>query len=285
MISKKKDYENPPESLKRENENWKRSVIKCIEAAKGNEKQVFSEYLYGQAREKLIDMYDGKCAYCESNPLATSHLSVEHFRPKSQYYWLAYEWSNLTLSCIKCNESGAKGVKFPVDGIQLKNPILTLENLPDIDSLDIKGIHLINEKAVFLNPEIDKVEGHITFNDKGEPIGLTERGKVTIRELGLDRPNLNYDRLKKLKKFRDTFENLILGYVDNIAPNYQLYQRQFNKNFDDMNKPLPKKQFIHFRNTIFENFDELFINYFQKEINDEAALILREFYENYKASL
>ena len=77
----------------------------------------------------------GKCAYCEAPIRDYQHGDVEHFRPKAGvtdengqpvclfdeqgqvqigadgepvkhpgYYWLAYEWTNLLPTCVKCNQ-------------------------------------------------------------------------------------------------------------------------------------------------------------------------------------
>ncbi len=65
-------------------------------------------YKYEDIKEKLINIYNDKCAYCESKE---RRLQVEHFRPKSKYYWLAYSWDNLLLSCSACNSKKSDGVK------------------------------------------------------------------------------------------------------------------------------------------------------------------------------
>ncbi len=69
-------------------------------------------YAHDEVKKALEALFCGKCAYCESKVVAQSHLEVEHFRPKKRvsdrpahpgYYWLAYEWTNLYLSCKLCN--------------------------------------------------------------------------------------------------------------------------------------------------------------------------------------
>lgn len=52
-----------------------------------------------------------KCCYCERAPLE-KHQDVEHYRPKSAYWWLAWEWSNLLFCCKRCN--GHKADRFPL---------------------------------------------------------------------------------------------------------------------------------------------------------------------------
>lgn len=43
-----------------------------------------------------------KCIYCESH-ITTGDPNVEHFKPKSIYPGLTFEWDNLYYACIKCN--------------------------------------------------------------------------------------------------------------------------------------------------------------------------------------
>jgi len=73
----------------------------------------------------------GKCWYVECKNSGTDD-DVDHFRPKSAvyedpdhpgYYWLAFEWTNLRLSCHRANrlrinpetgETGGKATHFPL---------------------------------------------------------------------------------------------------------------------------------------------------------------------------
>lgn len=52
------------------------------------------------------------CAYCLKE-LADGD-EVEHFRPKSVYWWLAYDFSNYFLACHRCNRGSVKGTRFPL---------------------------------------------------------------------------------------------------------------------------------------------------------------------------
>ena len=52
----------------------------------------------------------GLCAYCES----TCSGEVDHFRPKSRFPELVYDWANWLLACHDCNH--AKGDKWPTGG-------------------------------------------------------------------------------------------------------------------------------------------------------------------------
>ncbi len=79
------------------------------------EKMSFTAYREVDVKEALIELFNGKCAYCESRFLHVYSGDVEHFRPKGEieeafpskkpgYYWLAADWTNLFLSCRNCNQ-------------------------------------------------------------------------------------------------------------------------------------------------------------------------------------
>jgi hypothetical protein len=56
-----------------------------------------------------------KCAYCEAPTSTVAHGDVEHFRPKSLYWWLAYRFDNYLFACQICNQI-YKGDNFPISG-------------------------------------------------------------------------------------------------------------------------------------------------------------------------
>ncbi len=56
-----------------------------------------------------------KCAYCEAPTSTVAHGDVEHFRPKSKYWWLAYCFDNYLFACQICNQI-YKGDDFPFSG-------------------------------------------------------------------------------------------------------------------------------------------------------------------------
>lgn len=88
-----------------------------LDKAKKKLKQALVKYGHQEIKNTLIDMFHGKCAYCESKIKHISYGAIEHFRPKSilAFENLAFEWTNLLLSCDICNDGGHKGVNFPVD--------------------------------------------------------------------------------------------------------------------------------------------------------------------------
>ncbi|MBW4579597.1 MAG: hypothetical protein KME42_08505 [Tildeniella nuda ZEHNDER 1965/U140] len=88
-----------------------------INKARNKLKQAIEKYRHDDIKKALVKMFLGKCAYCESRIPHITYGAIEHFRPKSDpaFEHLAFEWTNLLLSCDICNDAGHKGTKFPVD--------------------------------------------------------------------------------------------------------------------------------------------------------------------------
>ena len=84
-------------------------------ASKGN--------AWKRAKEQLRQETHGKCAYCEAPTDLVAHGDVEHFRPKSKYWWLAYCYDNYLYACQICNETH-KSDYFEVSGKPLPKPNL-----------------------------------------------------------------------------------------------------------------------------------------------------------------
>jgi uncharacterized protein (TIGR02646 family) len=62
-----------------------------------------------ELQEALREMYGGCCCYYESLVEHSSYFNIEHFRHKSDYPELCYEYGNLHYSCqiynnLKCNK-------------------------------------------------------------------------------------------------------------------------------------------------------------------------------------
>lgn len=140
----------------------------------------------------LHSLFRSKCAYCESIVKKGSKTEYDHFRPKSgargyekefsqdHYWWLTYNWNNFYLACSECNRY--KATWFPVAGKRAKSE----SNYEDI---------LKKEKPLFIDPCKDMPSEHFSFNNSGEIEYLSERGKVTIELL-----NLNRSKLVELRK-------------------------------------------------------------------------------------
>jgi len=69
--------------------------------------------LFAIAQAALVEMTNNRCAYCDGFPIdAHGEEQIDHFRPKSdpRFYELVCTWTNLFLSCMKCNKS--KGARW-----------------------------------------------------------------------------------------------------------------------------------------------------------------------------
>lgn len=170
----------------------------------GKKKFSFSNKIYGDSsvKQALILAQHKKCCFCER--LIGYSGDIEHFRPKSAYsqtkgrkierpgyYWLAYTWDNLYLSCNDCNQRQKKNLfplADPLTRAQLNNNDITLEN------------------PLFVNPGHENPSQHIGF--RGEvPYAVPEsiKGEPTIKILKLDREDLNEWRLKHLQHMKFLF--------------------------------------------------------------------------------
>ena len=91
----------------------------------------FNSDIYGakSVKKALIKAQHDKCCFCESKITHVAYGDVEHFRPKGGYrqrpedeleqpgyYWLAYAWTNLYLSCQLCNQ------RYKANLFPLKDP-------------------------------------------------------------------------------------------------------------------------------------------------------------------
>ncbi|UJB68323.1 hypothetical protein HRE53_17425 [Acaryochloris sp. 'Moss Beach'] len=196
-----------PQKLTTDGETKSKSHINDYKKASGDYQSgtktfSFSNKIYGHksVKEALIRAQHKKCCFCER--LVGDDGDVEHFRPKSAYiqkkgeklnrpgyYWLAYEWDNLYLSCSACNQRQKRNL-FP-----LVDPTTRAHSHTDDINL---------EDPLFVNPGIDEPSQHIDF--RGEvpyPINGSIKGKPTIESLNLNRSILNEARLKHLQVLKN----------------------------------------------------------------------------------
>ena len=145
----------------------------------------------------------GKCCYCERKRDQKGDSDVEHFRPKAKlkenskhsgYWWLAYSWDNLLLSCKKCNNR--KNVSFP-----LKDE--SKRALSEDDDLT-------KEEHILINPLTENPEDFIMYDipkdDKDtlmiKAIGKCERGDKTVNVLtGINDTELLMERAESFKDY------------------------------------------------------------------------------------
>lgn len=166
-----------------------------------------SLYEAPEVASALRELFRDKCAYCEREVTAENG-GPAHFRPlghatdmsgedsRDHYGWLAYDWTNLLLSCSACDK--AKGDKFPVIG--RRAPRLTLAS-------DVEAI----ERRELVDPTRDEPSRHLRFLANGRCRSVDRMGAVTIATLGLNRGRLLSGRKEAAANMRKRFERAIEG--------------------------------------------------------------------------
>lgn len=196
---------NPPNRSALATRGATETATLCAERDAGAVKFTFDREVYGAASIKslLLKAQHNKCCYCETKFTHAAHGHVEHFRPKGGwyqqegekelnqpgYYWLAYNWSNLYVSCPVCNDT-------------YKRNFFPLANPAERNVWHGKGI--LHEQPLLLDPGgPDDPELHVGF--RGEfvhPIDDSSKGTASIRYYGLNRPALEEDRREKLNQMK-----------------------------------------------------------------------------------
>jgi len=156
------------------------------------ERPSFDRDVYGAAEVKqaLGAAQHDKCCFCESKLGHAQFGDVEHFRPKGSaqqradaqptkgYYWLAYTWENLYLSCAVCNQRHKRGL-FP-----LVNPDRRVTS--HHESADLEA-----EQPLFVDPGNEDPMAFIEFRrEYATAVEGNVRGSETIEALQLNRPAL-----------------------------------------------------------------------------------------------
>jgi len=197
---------------------------------------VGDHYSHKVAKAELWKIFGGKCSYCEIR-LASQPGEVEHYRPKKGvrdasnrhvvdpdgkrhpgYFWLAYEWFNLLLSCAACNR-----VKLTKDGAKHgKGERFPLET----DARSFTPEDGVDEEPTLLNPWLDDPAPHFEFDlNTGNVRGRTDRGRKNIDLLGLDREALVGERLKLIQLLKGAYVMLATATVTGDRKTYDEMER------------------------------------------------------------
>lgn len=166
------------------------------------EKFDFASSIYGHksVKEALIKAQHQKCCFCER--IIGKNGDVEHFRPKGAYqqaqseslkypgyYWLAYKWENLYLSCSSCNSRHKKNL-FP---LQDPNKRATNHNQ-----------RITKESPLFIDCGKENPEEFIGFRaEYAYAINENPRGQITIDYLDLNSDDPIESRRQRLNILRE----------------------------------------------------------------------------------
>jgi len=172
-----------PKVLTENKAHWKTNYLVAVSAYNTNKsaqnkrikEKAEGKYNYPQVKSALKYMCFGKCAYCESHIPHIGYGHIEHYKPKSKYPALCFEWDNLLLGCEICNGKEYKSDKFP----------------------------LANEGNPFINPCDEAPNDFFEFDPAtgtSNIIPKNRRGETTEKELGLNRPDLVIHRSQVVRK-------------------------------------------------------------------------------------
>jgi hypothetical protein len=190
-------------------------------------KHDFDDTVWKKAKNILVKESEGKCAYCETPFTVVAYGDVEHYRPKSVYWWLAYCYDNYLPACQMCNQKFKKD-SFPIKNAAMKAPAV-MKNMTDTklkslasklyaDPFDAKAVQAFvklhkKERPWLLNPYVDNPEAYLAWqaDDTLREVevipaeGVSNAKKVceaAIKFYGLNRTELKTLRYKIFKYFR-----------------------------------------------------------------------------------
>ena len=286
MIGVAKDYRRPPDVLCGPKFEAKTETLLTT-----SEQRVFDKNLYRHKTVKnaLYRLYRQKCGYCESKTLHGGPLEVEHYRPKASvaqdnasrgYYWLAYEWSNLLLSCSMCNRH--KGHRFPISGKRMLEP-------PERAKWRCDAMR--DEQPLLLNPEIDDPVAHLTYAANGLVVAIEEnpRGRASIDTCKLNRQYLIAARRQIVESLSDSLYGQLIRLlallkrikVGNTAEFDELLRAMFFECFGRLWQGCrPEHEFSAFSRYLYDHFDEIFAN---RIANHQHRVILKKAFGLFRA--
>lgn len=199
-----------------------------------------SRYKMSDIKEALKRGSHKKCVYCEKS-VNDENFPVEHYRPKSAYYWLAYSWDNLLLSCDKCNTK--KSDSFEIAGSKAS---YREESLADIHTLG--SAYDAEEIPSLVNPVKEDVEDKLTFTISGRIESTDSRCAYTIETCDLDRTTAQDNR----KAIWNDLYNKITDRVQEIRNGNREAMIKLTGLIEDFAKDAenPDKEYLAFRRYI-----------------------------------
>lgn len=123
-------------------------------------------YKHATIVDALVKETNGKCAYCECEPLAGLYRIVEHIVAWSKNTQLAFEWLNFVLSCERCNTAKR-------DYWDPASPLVD----PTVDD-PLRDLYFVSAMI----------------------FGKTTKGSDTVIEIKLNRPDLYESKRKWLRR-------------------------------------------------------------------------------------
>ncbi|HEX5153381.1 MAG TPA: hypothetical protein VFW07_18155 [Parafilimonas sp.] len=143
--------------------------------------KVLKSATWKPAKKQLLKESKNKCAYCETPTTVVAYGDVEHFRPKSTYWWLAYCYENYLASCTVCNQL-YKSDNFSIVNAVMDGPVvkstdtdvqlslmaatITPDPLNDADGMPLADLidAMKGEFALLIDPYIEDPAEYLAYN-------------------------------------------------------------------------------------------------------------------------
>ncbi len=230
-----------------------KKLVAMMKAAPPGTKLPWVQKYWKGSKDQLKVESNGKCAYCEADAASVSHGDVEHIRPKSYYWWLAYCYDNYLFSCQICNQLH-KLDNFPADNQIAKVAFANLTDAqataifdamaPDpltpnlnafFQSLTDEGAHLPNpysaeDPETLFKWEADDALKQVEVRPKKNTVRLKKIHAAAVQYLGLNRADLlgkRYIQYQILNAFKAAYDGggagkaaAIAGFKAMVQPNY-----------------------------------------------------------------
>lgn len=288
MIKVNKDFSAIPSHLTRA-----KTLQQTQDAIAAQDGSLYkNHYKHAAVKDALHLIYHHKCAYCESTITHSAPLQVEHYRPKTEvdeqdlllgeihrgYYWLGNEWSNLLLACQNCNGQGAKGTRFPIQGIRI------LSHPADPLHFSIHHQSMLDEIPLLLNPELVDPLDHLQLDSSGQMQGNTIFGDTSIAIYKLNRDGLMTRRLKIIQDFVHRINKQLLERFDPSISNPLTpgqFQRQMAIIFEDLIEgQLPHVEYSFVYINILNQFDHLILTQIETAFQQEVKAAFQTFIQS-----
>ncbi len=209
-------------------EGWEEKALRAKEAVENNDESVdkFSS-VWQDLKDALAKLSHGKCWYCECKQIRSDN-AVDHFRPKSKYQWLAFDYKNYRYSCTLCNSKRKNPETHETEGKGNEFPLID-------ESKRVKEAsgNLNQEAPLLLDPCKSNDVCLLDFRDDGSPCARYQddeikkkRAEVSIKLYHLDHPDLVEKRKElalEIKQKIEEIDDFISKYPD-IEPSESLMQ-------------------------------------------------------------
>lgn len=189
-----------------------------------------TEHYSRPIKEELKRLYHNKCGFCEiklTESNTPQKFTVEHFRPKSMYWWLGNEWTNLFPTCQKCNDNKEDDFDLRYGNrFRVTEPTFTSEGTLDRNNCLASADEFINERAYFLHPEVDEPEAFFEFLPDG-----SVKAKDSLSDWNKSRAQKMMDKFLGVP----SIEEKRLKYINNLRRDLEHHTNNFFKIVDDGN--------------------------------------------------